>query len=256
MPPPLAPRPDAGDLRGADRRARDATSTPRAAKPNPGVRTFQRLNRAEYSRAIHDLLGARRRRRQLAAARHQERELRQHRRRAGAVADAARGVPQRGERDQPHGGRRSQRADRRLDLQQRRLRVAASVGSRRRRAVRHARRHRSSSTCSRPTPSTSSRSTSSPASNARVRGHRHLDQRRARRADRVRDRPAGGADGRGAVPMRTEPILVHAGQHAWPRRSCASSKARTKISIRPHDWSFAGGGSGGPASRRCRTCAT
>src|SRR5207342_1570241 len=27
-----------------------------AVKPNPGVRTFQRLNRPEYSRAVHDLL--------------------------------------------------------------------------------------------------------------------------------------------------------------------------------------------------------
>src|SRR5215207_11374166 len=28
-----------------------------ATRPNPGGRTFQRLNRAEYERSIHDLLG-------------------------------------------------------------------------------------------------------------------------------------------------------------------------------------------------------
>ena len=52
------------------------------------------------------------RRRRLSAARHEERELRQHRRRAVAVADAARGIPQRGGRREPHGAGRSRRAAR------------------------------------------------------------------------------------------------------------------------------------------------
>ena len=52
---------------------------------------------------------ARRQRRRLPAARHQERQLRQHRRRAAAVADADAGVSDGGRRDQPAGGRRSRR---------------------------------------------------------------------------------------------------------------------------------------------------
>ena len=43
-----------------------------------------------------------------------------------------------------------------------------------------------------------------------------------------------GADGRGGVPTETQPVFVRAGQH----RVAAAF-------IRPHDWSFAGGGSGG-----------
>ena len=50
---------------------------------------------------------ARHQRRRLPAARHQERQLRQHRRRAAAVADADAGVSDRGRRDQPAGRRRS-----------------------------------------------------------------------------------------------------------------------------------------------------
>ncbi|MEX2466834.1 MAG: DUF1592 domain-containing protein [Gemmatimonadota bacterium] len=57
MPPPGASRP-AGDTLSAlvesiERRV-DAAA---AASPKPGSRTFQRLNRAEYSRSIEDLLG-------------------------------------------------------------------------------------------------------------------------------------------------------------------------------------------------------
>ena len=119
---------------------------------------------------------ARRGRRQLAAARHQERQLRQHRRRAGAVADPARGVFERSERDQPDGDRRSQRADGGLYLQQPRICVAASVGSRRGRAVRHARR------LGRPARLPGRRgicvrSGSRLRIERALRGHRHLDRR-------------------------------------------------------------------------------
>ena len=73
---------------------------------------------------------ARRRCRRVAAAGHEERELRQHRRRTGAFGDAARVVSQRGGRHQPHGGRRSQRLGRLSHLHEHQLRVAAPVGSR------------------------------------------------------------------------------------------------------------------------------
>src|SRR5438067_10046659 len=58
--------------------------------------------------------------------------------------------------------------------------------------------------------------------------------------------PAGGADGRGAVPMRSEPILVKAGQHRVAATFVRRQDGPYEDLIRPHDWSFAGGGSGGP----------
>ena len=113
-----------------------AAKAPESRPPHVPAPEPRRV-RARDSRAARP----RRRRRRLAAARHEERELRQHRRRADAVADAARGVPERRRRHQPPGGRRSHRAGHRHDLHQPELHVAASVGSRRGRAVRHARRH-------------------------------------------------------------------------------------------------------------------
>ena len=46
---------DAG--RARDRRSRRVSIRPRRASPIPDGRTFQRLNRAEYARSIRDLLG-------------------------------------------------------------------------------------------------------------------------------------------------------------------------------------------------------
>ena len=57
MPPAGAKRPPAGaleDLAGALEARMDEHA---AAPPNPGWRPFQRLNRAEYARAVYDLLG-------------------------------------------------------------------------------------------------------------------------------------------------------------------------------------------------------
>src|SRR5256885_360910 len=55
MPPPGSRRPDETSLaRLAD--ALEAQVDARAADAPPGRRTFQRLNRAEYSRSVHDLL--------------------------------------------------------------------------------------------------------------------------------------------------------------------------------------------------------
>ena len=58
--------------------------------------------------------------------------------------------------------------------------------------------------------------------------------------------PAGGADGRGARGVRTEPILVRAGQHRVAAAFVRRLDGPYEDLIRPHDWSFAGGGSGGP----------
>ena len=58
--------------------------------------------------------------------------------------------------------------------------------------------------------------------------------------------PAGGADGRGGKSIRTEPILVRAGQQRVAAAFVRRLDGPYEDLIRPHDWSFAGGGSGGP----------
>jgi hypothetical protein len=58
--------------------------------------------------------------------------------------------------------------------------------------------------------------------------------------------PAGGADGRGGRSIRTEPVLVHAGQQRVAAAFVRKADGPYEDLIRPHDWSFAGGGSGGP----------
>ncbi len=57
--------------------------------------------------------------------------------------------------------------------------------------------------------------------------------------------PAQAADGRGGTPMRTEPILVRAGQHTVAAAFVRRMDGPYEDLIRPHDWSYAGGGSGG-----------
>ncbi len=57
--------------------------------------------------------------------------------------------------------------------------------------------------------------------------------------------PAGGADGRGANNIMTEPVVIRAGQQAVAAAFVRRSEGPYEDLIRPHDWSFAGGGSGG-----------
>ena len=57
--------------------------------------------------------------------------------------------------------------------------------------------------------------------------------------------PAGGADGRGGRTLRTERMLVRAGQHRVSAAFVKRTDGPYEDLIRPHDWSFAGGGSGG-----------
>src|SRR5437763_442646 len=56
MPPPLAARPDAATYAALVASLESEVDAAAAVKPNPGVRTFQRLNRPEYARAVRDLL--------------------------------------------------------------------------------------------------------------------------------------------------------------------------------------------------------
>jgi Protein of unknown function (DUF1592)/Protein of unknown function (DUF1588)/Protein of unknown function (DUF1585)/Protein of unknown function (DUF1587)/Protein of unknown function (DUF1595) len=59
------------------------------------------------------------------------------------------------------------------------------------------------------------------------------------------DLPAGGADGRGANGIMTEPVIIRAGQHAVSAAFVRRTEGPYEDLIRPHDWSYAGGGSGG-----------
>jgi hypothetical protein len=57
MPPPGSPRPDAAGQAALLTALETTIDTAAAARPNPGGRTFQRLNRPEYARAVRELLG-------------------------------------------------------------------------------------------------------------------------------------------------------------------------------------------------------
>ena len=57
MPPPGARRPEPEVLQGLAASMEERIDAAAAHSPNPGRRTFQRLNRAEYERAVHVLLG-------------------------------------------------------------------------------------------------------------------------------------------------------------------------------------------------------
>ncbi len=57
MPPPGVPRPPDDEVTVFVTALEEKLDAAAARNPNPGSRTFQRLNRAEYARAIEDLLG-------------------------------------------------------------------------------------------------------------------------------------------------------------------------------------------------------
>ena len=229
MPPPGMPRPDPavyqGFIRALEsdgRRARGGESESR--RPHVPAPESRRVRARDPGAAR-----PRRRRRRVAAARHDERELRQHRRRAGAVADAARVVSERGGRHQPHGGRRSNAPA--IDHTYTNPSYVsqhpwdhvegAPYGTRGGMVVDHvfpadgeyafevtfnARRQRA------------------------LRGRRHLDRRRARRAARVRERASSAAP-TAAARRRCRPSRSSsrpASTRSRPRSSGAST-ARTKI---------------------------
>jgi len=54
-----------------------------------------------------------------------------------------------------------------------------------------------------------------------------------------------GADGRGAIPQRTDPVFIRAGQQRVSAAFIRSTEGPYEDLMRPHDWSMAGGGAGG-----------
>ena len=57
---------------------------------------------------------------------------------------------------------------------------------------------------------------------------------------RYETQQAGAADGRGAVPMKTEPMHIKAGQYTLSAAFVRRFEGPYEDLIRPHDWSFAG----------------
>ena len=58
-------------------------------------------------------------------------------------------------------------------------------------------------------------------------------------------RSGAGADGRGGAGIRTEPIMLRAGQHKVSAAFIRRADGSYEDLLRPHEWSLAGGGSGG-----------
>ena len=243
MPPPLSARPDAAThaaLISALESDVDA-----AAKPNPGVRTFQRLNRPEYARAVHDLLAL--------------------------DVDAGNWLPL---------DTKSANFDNIADAQalsptllEAYLNAASAIS---RMAIGDRNAPAVDSTYSSPGYVSQHPWDHVEGAPYGTRGGMVVDHAFPADAEYVFEvdlvsgsnarfedidisingervalieyetGPAGGADGRGAVAMRTEPILIKAGQHVVAAAFVRKTEGPYEDLIRPHDWSFAGGGSGGP----------
>src|SRR5690606_28450427 len=54
-----------------------------------------------------------------------------------------------------------------------------------------------------------------------------------------------GADGRGQAPVRTNRVFVRAGQHKVSAAFVRRTEGPYEDLMKPHGWSYAGGGSGG-----------
>jgi hypothetical protein len=245
MPPPLAPRPDAATYAALITALESDVDTAAAIKPNPGGRTFQRLNRPEYARAVRDLLAL--------------------------DVDAGSWLPL---------DTKSANFDNIADAQalsptllEAYLNAASAIS---RMAVGDRNAPTVDSTYASPgylsqhpwdhvegapygTRGGSVVEHVFPAdaeyvfevdlvsgSNARFEDiDISIDGERVALIE-YETGPAGGADGRGAVPMRSEPILIKAGQHLVAAAFVRKAEGPYEDLIRPHDWSYAGGGSGGP----------
>jgi hypothetical protein len=245
MPPPLSPRPDAATHAALVTTLETTIDAAAAAKPNPGIRTFQRLNRPEYARAVHDLLG-------LDVDAGSWLPLDQKSANFDNIADvqalsptlleaylnaaAAISLMAVGDRNAPaidhtytNAGYLSQHPWDHVD--------GAPYGTRGGMVVNHV------------FPADAEyvfELAVNSGSNARF---EDLDV--SINGERValveyESGPAGGADGRGARIVRTEPVLVRAGQQRVAAAFVRRLEGPYEDLIRPHEWSFAGGGAGGP----------
>ena len=245
MPPPGSPRPDASTYAALVTAIETTVDAAAAAKPNPGVRTFQRLNRPEYARAILDLLDLKvdagnwlpldtksANFDNIADAQSLSPTLLE------AYLNAAAAISRMavGDRNAPTidttysaPGYVSQHPWDHVD--------GAPFGTRGGLVVDHV------------FPADGDyvfEITLTSGSNARF---EDLDL--SINGERValleyEPGPAGGADGRGARDLRSQPIHIRAGQQTVAAAFVRRTDGPYEDLIRPHDWSFAGGGAGGP----------
>jgi hypothetical protein len=244
MPPPGNPAPDAASYSALISSLETRLDAAGAAKPNPGGRTFQRLNRAEYGRAVKDLLGLEVNPgnwlpldsmsanfdniadEQMLSATLLEAYL-------NAASDISRLAI--GDRKAPSVDRTyanstyaSQHPWDHVD--------GAPYGTRGGMVVNHI----------------------FPADGDYVFEPVFISGNNSRFEDldvsidgvrvalvRYETQPSGGADGRGGIAMPTPAVKVPAGQHTVAAAFVRRTDGPYEDVIRPHDWSFAGGGSGG-----------
>jgi cytochrome c551/c552 len=245
MPPPTAPHPDPTAHAALVAALETAVDTAAAAKPNPGIRTFQRLNRPEYARAIHELLAL-----DVNAgdwlpldtknanfdniADEQTLSptlLEAYLNAASAISRMAVGDRNASTVDHTftNPGYVSQHPWDHLE--------GAPYGTRGGIVVEH--------TFPADAEYVFDLSLIS-GSNARFEDvDISIDGERVALLE-YESGPAGGADGRGGRGIRTEPIPIKAGQHRVAAAFVRRVEGPYEDLIRPHDWSYAGGGSGGP----------
>jgi hypothetical protein len=245
MPPPTLPRPDAAAQTALVTALETTIDAAAVAAPNPGVRTFQRLNRPEYARAIGDLLGL-----HVDAGNWLPNDqksanfdniadvqalsptlLEAYLNAASAISAMAVGDRQAPAIDQTYTspGYLSQHPWDHVD--------GAPYGTRGGTVVEHV------------FPADAEyifELALTSGSNARFE-----DIDISINGERIalleyENGPAGGADGRGGRIIRTEPILIRAGQQRVAAAFVRRIEGPYEDLIRPHEWSFAGGGSGGP----------
>src|SRR5262245_44428116 len=245
MPPPLAARPDAATLDGLVATLETTIDAAAASKPNPGARTFQRLNRAEYARSIRDLLA-------LDVDAGSWLPLDTKSANFDNIADAQAMSPTLLE-----SYLNAASAISRMAVGDRN---AASVDSTYTNAgylSQHPWDHvegtpfgtRGGIAVSHVFPADAEYVFEVQLVSGAFSKFEDIDisidgERVALLA--YETGPAGGADGRGGGGVRTEPIVVRAGQHKVAAAFVRKVDGPYEDLIRPHDWSFAGGGSGGP----------
>ena len=245
MPPPLAPRPDAATYAALITALESDVDAAAAVKPNPGGRTFQRLNRPEYARAVRDLLA-------LDVDAGSWLPLDTKSANFDNIADAQALSPTLLEAYLNAAGAIS-----RMAVGDRNAPTVDSTYSSPGYVSQHPWDHvegapygtRGGTVVEHVFPADAEyvfEVDLVSGSNARFEDiDISIDGERVALIE-YETGPAGGADGRGAVPMRTEPILIKAGQHLVAAAFVRKAEGPYEDLIRPHDWSFAGGGSGGP----------
>lgn len=245
MPPPGAQRPEGDTLSAVAAKLEKIVDDAAARNPNPGSRTFQRLNRPEYARAVRDLLSL-----EVDAANWLPLDqmsnnfdnmsdaqqlsptlLEAYLNAAGAISRMAIGDRNAPAIDETYTASQyvSQHPWDHVE--------GAPYGTRGGLVVNHV------------FPADGEyvfQLTFSSGANTRVEDiDVSIDGERTALMLYDSNRAGVGADGRGDLPMQTQRIFVRAGQRRVAAAFIKRSEGPYEDLIRPHDWSNAGGGSGG-----------